>query len=756
MPKTAKVTTQHTQRQAHKQTAPNMFAYKYFVAVFSLALLGVGAFLRGLYWPIEYWAAIFLCTVVGLLAFLLWPDLRTRGLTLSWPKFAALIFLGVLLLGLIRPVSTYHALQSVLFWASVLLVYLLWSAMPLDKAQLERIITGLVLAGAALATAGLAVYTGVYSYERWLVGGRLSAGFEYPNVAASWFLVTLLLALHRLIHSEKQPFTSVFYAIAAQHSLAALFFTYSRGGWLAAGACVALLIVVSLRQRALSTVLSLVWVGALGLLSIYVLLRLQSLQGFALFWALSLLVGLGTLALGRLRDRTVSRQAYLGVGLLVFAATGAIAYRSLPFLTERLQAVVARFSLEVMLQDGRLVFFRDAWRIFLQSPVFGHGGGAWRSLYHRVQSFLYGSARLHSDPFEILLEVGFVGFAAYLVFVGWHLIKGVRSSNRQHQALALASFALLLHSTIEALLGFPVLYYLLAVMLGILGADLPAAKIALPHLARLQLRRLFVPALLVMLVVSGIFWLAEAEDMWNIRAANLRGDAAAVRAGLERALKVNPYAFDRRMAYIGLLWRESPQEQALPSALAAALRFWPHDPRITNLFGHYYLGRQDFARAVDYFTQALEQQPMNIQNHEALALAHLFAAVDAAAEEADARAHLSNLESVHTNVSDIITRTDPAWLVQSTIPFVKTPVLTTTQGALLVMRGHVAQAVDVLSNPALAKNADSRETALVWLIRALELSGRHDEAQAILALEEGNAGFRAHLAHVSAATDRSD
>ena len=68
------------------------------------------------------------------------------------------------------------------------------------------------------------------------------------------------------------------------------------------------------------------------------------------------------------------------------------------------------------------------------------------------------------------------------------------------------------------------------------------------------------------------------------------------------------------------------------------------------------------------------------------------------------------------------------------------------------MRGQSQQAVTVLSDPALVENADSRETALVWLIRALELSGRHDEAQTILAREEGNASLRAHLTRVAAAT----
>jgi Flp pilus assembly protein TadD len=725
---------------------------------FSLVLLGAGAFLRGFYWPVEYWSAVMLVLFCGALAFAVSPDLRERAFRLTVPKLAASAMFGILVLGIVKPVSTYHALQAVLFWASVFVVYLVWSGLRLSEAHIEAVVAGLVLVGATLSTAGLAVYTGLYNYERWMVGNRLAAGFEYPNVVANLFLVTLLLALHSLLHSRSSV-ARFFYGMAALQGLIALFLTQSRGGWLTAVVCVGLMLAVNVRRMPILTVLSTAWLAGLGLLSVYTLMRWESWQGFFICVGLSLIAGLVASLQARISSLRLPMAAIGGIGLIALTAVSVAIYVLWGRLAAQLQGILARFSPEIMLQDGRLVFFQDAWRIFLQGPLVGHGGGAWRALYHRVQSFLYGTARLHSDPFEILLEVGLIGFVAYMCFVAWPMIRAWRMQNVHHKALAITALAFAGHSFIEAFLGFPVFYYWLALVLGILSADMPAVSVAAPHRAArvASVGRRLVPLVLVgMAVFAGVFWLAEVEDVWNIRPAGRRGDVTAVREGLERALRLNPTSIERQMSYINMLWQETPQPRQLLHALLSAHRHSPHDPRISNLLGHYYLGRREFATATVHFEEARRQQPMNIQNYEALALAHLFAAVDAAGRSADSESSLVRLDEVHASVQAIIARTNPAWLALSHIPFAETPVLRATHGARLVMRGEVAQAVAVLSEPHLLADANSKETALVWLVRALQLSGRHDEAQARLAGVQGNESIKSHLALVTAATKQGN
>jgi tetratricopeptide (TPR) repeat protein len=690
----------------------------------------------------------------GALAFAVSTDLRERAFHLTVPKLAASVMFGMLVLGIVKPVSTYHALQAVLFWASVFVVYLVWSGLRLSEVHIEAVVAGLVLVGATLSTAGLAVYTGVYSYERWMVGNRLAAGFEYPNVVANLFLVTLLLALHSLLHSRSSV-ARFFYGMAALQGLIALFLTQSRGGWLTAIVCAGLLLAINVRRMPMLAVMSTAWLLGLGLLSIYVLMRWQSWQGLVACMGLALVAGAVASWQVRISSLRLPKVAIGGIVLISLTAVSAAIYVLWGRLAAQLQGILARFSPEIMLQDGRLVFFQDAWRIFLESPLIGHGGGAWRALYHRAQSFLYGTARLHSDPFEILLEVGSIGFVAYICFVAWPMIRAWRMQNIHHKALALAALAFVGHSSIEAFLGFPVFYYWLALVLGILSADLPAVNVAASYRATraaAAMRRLVAPVLVAMAVFAGIFWLAEVEDVWSIRPAGLRGDVTAVREGLERALRLNPTSLERQMSYIGMLWQETPQPRELLHALLSAQRHSPHDPRISNLLGHYYLGKREFANATAHFEEARRQQPMNIQNYEALALAHLFAAVDAAGRSADPQSSLVRLDEVHASVQAIRERTNPAWLARSHIPFAETPVLRATRGARLVMRGEVAQAVAVLSEPHLLADVNSKETALVWLIRALQLSGRHDEARARLAGIEGNASTMSHLALVTAAT----
>lgn len=62
----------------------------------------------------------------------------------------------------------------------------------------------------------------------------------------------------------------------------------------------------------------------------------------------------------------------------------------------------------------RFIFMKDAFKIIRDYPVFGTGGGGWRALYHKYQSYYYTSNEVHSYPVQVWVETGIVGFLALL------------------------------------------------------------------------------------------------------------------------------------------------------------------------------------------------------------------------------------------------------------------------------------------------------------------------------------------------------
>ena len=65
----------------------------------------------------------------------------------------------------------------------------------------------------------------------------------------------------------------------------------------------------------------------------------------------------------------------------------------------------------------RLEYYKDSLKLFLKSPIFGHGGEGFKSRYQEVQTKYYVSSECHSVPLQILVETGLVGFVVYVVMV---------------------------------------------------------------------------------------------------------------------------------------------------------------------------------------------------------------------------------------------------------------------------------------------------------------------------------------------------
>ena len=135
-----------------------------------------------------------------------------------------------------------------------------------------------------------------------------------------------------------------------------------------------------------------------------------------------------------------------------------------------LPAFVAN-RLQDSLRDSNSTFMRvqydkDAWTLFLQSPLIGHGLGSTEGLYTSVQSFFYESKYVHNHVLQIMSDMGLVGLIAFLALLGgalWLLLKNLRSETGSLAAMMLACWVMMNgHSLME--INFSVRGYLCAAL----------------------------------------------------------------------------------------------------------------------------------------------------------------------------------------------------------------------------------------------------------------------------------------------------
>lgn len=136
-----------------------------------------------------------------------------------------------------------------------------------------------------------------------------------------------------------------------------------------------------------------------------------------------------------------------------------LAYILLPdFIANRLQGFFANQN-----AIQRQVFFSDGLKLFAQSPLLGHGIGAFESATFRVQSFYYETKYVHNHYIQTLLETGVIGLALFVGLLAVSAAAILRNRKRKDRHPFLPALGALvvymgIHAAVEVV--FSVGFYL--------------------------------------------------------------------------------------------------------------------------------------------------------------------------------------------------------------------------------------------------------------------------------------------------------
>ncbi|MHB8054914.1 MAG: O-antigen ligase family protein [Candidatus Aminicenantales bacterium] len=142
-----------------------------------------------------------------------------------------------------------------------------------------------------------------------------------------------------------------------------------------------------------------------------------------------------------------------------------------------LEAMIGRFALDKLLQDGRPRYWGAVMTMIGQFPLFGVGFGAFGSVYpaYDTTGMEYALVHAHNDYLELLSELGIVGAGLLAFALGFILFKSFRTwMARRHpelKGLALgclaSSAAILIHSMTDFNLQIPANAFVFSVVLAL-------------------------------------------------------------------------------------------------------------------------------------------------------------------------------------------------------------------------------------------------------------------------------------------------
>ena len=102
------------------------------------------------------------------------------------------------------------------------------------------------------------------------------------------------------------------------------------------------------------------------------------------------------------------------------------------------------YSLLAAKDDIRWQLYRDSWGLFSQHLFLGIGLGAWHTSFSAVMNPLLSgldAGFLHSDPLQLLIELGLIGFVPFalaLLATLYYVLKEIWRSQRREAVMARA------------------------------------------------------------------------------------------------------------------------------------------------------------------------------------------------------------------------------------------------------------------------------------------------------------------------------
>jgi tetratricopeptide (TPR) repeat protein len=443
-----------------------------------------------------------------------------------------------------------NALYFLTFWAVARLVT--------TEAEANTLLTVIYLSAVGVALAGLATATGVIHIKDGFVGGRIYSSFQYPNALASFLTAALLLGAYlwrrsvflaaaprRPIESRvvpvaprrqgkrapagrpgKEPlkgmpraswpgsgraarsaaagpgrlavwttrmsarfsragveawlarFQAYLFAMGNLILLAVFLGAKSRGGLVALALILPVYFVLLPRNHRGPVLCHLVAVGAPAALVIWRFLAAVEAGNVNLAWAW-VLAGLALVVLLQyglergeklLAERPVAgRRLVLAVLAAVLVAAGVAAlYGGWP------QKLASFLNPRNLVE--RLYFYGDALKMIQLRPVLGWGGGGWQEAYRAFQGYLYNSTQIHSYYVQVAVETGIVGLAVVAGIWGSFLVAARALVMRVREdaprrllvaTLVVAALVVGLHAAIDFDLSLAALTLVLVALFGL-------------------------------------------------------------------------------------------------------------------------------------------------------------------------------------------------------------------------------------------------------------------------------------------------
>lgn len=452
----------------------------YIVMILIAIFLCVIPFYRGLYFRENYIPSIIYISSIFLFYLLHKMVRKEYRIISSYFDIIVLLLPVAYLISFFFSINTKEAFDSILKYSGYFMLYKIISDIFNDKNSIKLFSAGILSSIFLVAFTGMLTMAGFIENKGITLYNRLYGLYQYPNTTGAILGCGLLIGIGILIQESNFKW-KVFYQLLLNTIFPAFVFTMSLGSFLTFGIISLIYFVITSYRDKFNLLLNAVVLAISSAPLIFDYFK-NNLKGmFLLYYVIALAVGvLLQLILHRInRKLSVEKNNRLiiimtaAIILIVLAVT-IIAVTGSDYLQTKISSLLIN-DLKSQNATDRIVFTKDGFKIFSDNFLVGIGGGGWKDIYLKYQSFPYNSKEAHNFYIQTMIETGIFGTLALVSLILLILKKAFKDiiykNNEKLTPIYLGVFMILGHAALDFDLSLSAPMFLLWALIGLISID---------------------------------------------------------------------------------------------------------------------------------------------------------------------------------------------------------------------------------------------------------------------------------------------
>lgn len=301
------------------------------------------------------------------------------------------------------------------------------------------------------------------------------------------------------------------------------------------------------------------------------------------------------------------------------------------YISESIIRRINSFSMNDNSAQARFTFYSDGFKV-IKDYLLGTGGGGWKRLYTKYQSYGYTSAQAHNYFLKIWIEVGLIGLLMFLSFLSlltyYIFKKWLTSEDDKMKSLIVAIFMavmlILAHSFMDFDLSLAALSFVLWGLMGILSSYITydsKSKTKKHNSDKSKRSKTIAVIVLTLLLIN-----SASISLGNILAKNAveasgKGDTEKAIEGFKNAAILDPYKAEYKADIATLLKSKYQQTQDKEHIIEAvkqidqAHELGKYNLNIITTTASFYLSIGQIDKGLILVNDIIDLQPMKVENY---------------------------------------------------------------------------------------------------------------------------------------------